>query len=270
MPGPGGGTANLSGREGGAVALSNIPIPDPSLVTQQAIERTKNDLKEDTRALVHGLKTEVDINHRNREHSVAAQALLITEKFNVVNERFSRVDERFKTIEIVFKERRNQSQDDKAASDKAMLERGAFNSEAMRKSEDGFTARIVALEAAINSTKTNLETRLNDIKDRITALETSAITMRATRHDSQMTVGAVVGIVGAGVGALTLVLAMGLGIYSNSHPTVAAAVPVSQLVGADTKRLDDFILQVQEQNRAMNDRYNALSGRITNIPKTPP
>lgn len=268
MPNPGGGTANLTGRPGGATALSNIPIPDPSIITQQAIDRTKNELKEDYRALVGGLKNEVDINHRNREQSLAAQSALVNEKFNVVGEKFNRVDERFKAIDTVFGERRTQSVEDKAAADKFTLERSNFNAEAVRKSEEGFKARIAALETAVGTTNTNLTTNLNDLKDRIVRLETAKLVSQESRVDNRMTVGTAVGVAGGVLGLMMLIIAS-LQLYTNSsHLSPTAALP-DGAASVNSKRVDDLIAQQLQQNSTINSRLDALSARLTGVPAVP-
>lgn len=274
MPGPAGGTANLSGREGGAMALSNIPIPDPSILTQQAIDRTKKELKEDYGTLIDSLSAQIDIHLKHREETTAAHASLINEKFNVVGEKFSRVDERFKAIDTVFGERRIQSVEDKAAADKFAIERTSFNAEAVRKSEEGFKARIAALETAVGTTNTNLTTNLNDLKDRIVRLETAKLVSQESRVDNRMTVGTAIGVAGGVIGLLMLIIASfqlyNSGNNNNARPQLISSTGGPSSAAIDnSKRLDDLIAQQLQQNSTINSRLDALSARLTGVPASP-
>lgn len=117
-------------------------------------------------------------------------------------------------------------------------------------------------------TRSEAEARLGALNDKVNVItgrldrgEGTSTGVQQARVDGHMTVGSVVGIVMGTVGVLSLLgtVLVGLG----SHPSASPVVPVVPvLAGADTKRVDDLIAQVLEQNRSTSSRLDALTSRL--------
>jgi hypothetical protein len=257
---------------------SNIPVPDPTLITEREIEKARGELRNEFRSLIGGLSEIVKVQLDGRIQDTDANLRLVSEKLNVVGERFNRVDERFKSIDTLFQERSNQGKDDKvavntaittafAAADKAMAERNTSNAESMRKTEEGFKDRLGSLETKIDANRGNTDNGINDLKERMTRLETSALTARETKGEARLNIGSIVGVIGGVIGLLMLMMAS-FQLYSN-HAPQPGLLASNPIVGVDTKRVDDLIAQSLAQSQALNSRLDALSARMTNSGKQP-
>jgi hypothetical protein len=234
----------------------DVPSPDPTRITLAALK----DLREEMRLLVHAgdssvydrLTTRLDAIDRASEVLAANVNRVPTLLDRVVEQVKEVVNTQFAGVQTQFKERdeRIKASDDSsklAIKDALQAQKesaGATqdnNKAAIDKSEAGFKDQIKALDTQFNAVKESLGTLLNDAKDRITRLETAALTTRDSRVESHMTVGSVTGIIMGAVGVLALLVSL----YTMSHQQQSPDLSI------------------------LNSRLDALSARMTNAGKTP-
>lgn len=140
------------------------------------------------------------------------------------------------------------------------------NTEAIRKSELGFTNEIAALKTLINATKEALTDSVSEIRSRIDRGEGSEHGHKEARTDTYSNVGAISLAIGSVVGIIGIVITV-LSVLPSHVNSLAAVNPT---VITDNKRIDDFISHVQEENHAIVARMDALSARINTLPPQQP
>jgi hypothetical protein len=114
------------------------------------------------------------------------------------------------------------------------------NSAAVTKAEGVVTKEIETIKVLISSTSDALDTKIDNITDRI------------NRGEGVWAGGkGIISIVVGAIGTAALVVTM----YANLNRS-----PVN---GTDTKRVDDLISVINEQNRLTNQRMDKLSERLT-------
>lgn len=121
------------------------------------------------------------------------------------------------------------------------------NAAAVAKSEAALTKEIDSLKGLIGSTSKAFDTQIDNLTDRL------------NRSDGMFAGGKGAGA--AALSVLTVVILAGslfFAMHNNGPGTV----------GADTKRVDDLIAVIAEQNRQATARMDALSARINAL--TPP
>lgn len=231
------------------------PIPDPTVLTTKQLRRQTKSLRELLESRIAGMERAASLYADGMNHAISDLKTLYDEKFVGIDKRFTERDLRANAINNA-----NQLAVQTAftTNKESSLAHHTAVTDSMRKTEEGFKDRLSSLETKIDFNKQNLDGSLYDLKDRITRLEAAALTVRETRQEGHMTVGSLVGIVGAIVGVFMLIVVLGFGLYNSSHPPANNA-----LVGADTKRVDDLIAQSLEQSRLLNSRMDALSARFT-------
>lgn len=131
------------------------------------------------------------------------------------------------------------------------------NTEAIRKSELGFTNEILALKTLINATKEALTDSVTELRSRMDRGEGSDRGHKEARTDSYANVGAISLAIGSVVGIIGIVITVLSVLPSHVNGSVPSpsAVASNPLVGPDTKRMDDLV-----------SRMDALSSRINTLP----
>lgn len=202
--------APLAGRE-------IRPNPDPSVVTQQSIDRSINSLQELLDTRFEGVETrfealdratalfETNLTRVPTETQKACDALkaIVMEMFVTVDEKFGTVTERFNTVTREFKLREdytNQSAIDRkeelktalSAAEKAVDKQATAFSEATRKSETATGELLRQQGELLRTTKEGLETQISDLKVRLAIAEATAAAARESAATAGATAAAVV------------------------------------------------------------------------------
>jgi hypothetical protein len=113
----------------------------------------------------------------------------------------------------------------------------AAQKDATNKSEASFAKQLEGIVTLLNSTKEAVNSQINDISARITRSEAATTTTKEVKSETQMSIGAVVGVIGCVVGILGLLVASFVGLSSSIHYGSTGTVTLQQPVatgGADT------------------------------------
>lgn len=127
--------------------------------------------------------------------------------------------EKFRGIEIQFALRDTAAEKLAAADQKAIsaalqaqkedaAARNESNAAAIAKSEAGFTKQIDGIGILINTMTRSFDDKLTDLKSRLDRGDGRTVGTSDQRTDSRSNVGMVVGIVGAGMAALSIIAAI--------------------------------------------------------------
>jgi hypothetical protein len=173
-----------------ATSPSNIPIPDPSLVTVAALMQLRIDLKADF------------------EDKLKAQFALLDEKIAgvkaVSGDRYQAVQGMFTTQQKLFD-----------AVD-------AANSEAARKAETNTEKRISDLGALFTSEKKGADAALNLANERLTRLESSLAGVQLGKSERRLDIGTVMGAISLAIVAIGAIAGV---IAFVGHSAPATALP---------------------------------------------
>jgi hypothetical protein len=263
---------------------SNIPIPDPSEITQRELRRVKEEfnaaleqrLKAQEALLVTGgvsrhEKALIKIEALDQQHQVFREDILarlgrmsehlrefFTDKLQDVLTKVERNHELVKTV---------QGCDEKAmaaalsASERLdQAQRTAFEQQ-MTKTDASFTKEVDSLKLMINVTR---EASMADIRNLTGRLDRGEGGMRGHREESsdrRESQAATIGVAAQIISSVIMVVGI-IGLWATLHSPPNANSLVVPTVGADTKRVDDLISVINEQNRNINARMDALSNRI--------
>ena len=211
----------------------STPVPDPTLLTSQALSVAVDSLKELMRAEIHGRAVLVD--YRFEAHERASELLQkimdaqpgISEK--LLGNLRTLHEEKFMSIQTQFQERDTRteqtSRDSKVAVDAALQaakeavgEQNKSSALAIAKSEAATTKQIDQMGTLVGSTTAGLNDKIDDIKDRITRIEGTTLGHR----EGFTTTTAIVGIAIALTG---LVFGYGLTRASSTPAPVVAVIP---------------------------------------------
>lgn len=165
---------------------SNIPIPDPSLLTTQQLTREITSLREFFESQVDSINNRIssvikiiDANPAIVDAEISKLQQLQDEKFRSIVSQF---DEKFRSIAIQFSERdirtEQTSRDSKVAVDAALQaakeavgEQNKSSALAIAKSEAATTKQIDQIGVIISTMANGLNDKIDDIKSRITIIE---------------------------------------------------------------------------------------------------
>ncbi len=135
------------------------PIPDPTILTTQQLLRELGSLKELMLTRMDAYDRAIDLlqDFANRQPTIAEVVAENNGKFQAVQLQFRERDIRF----------------DRAANDTRVAVDAAFAAakEAVNKSELNFTKQLDAIGAAIAVAGRAQDDRVNDVRDRLTAIE---------------------------------------------------------------------------------------------------
>lgn len=251
---------------------SNIPIPDPSLITSRAILETKAELrKEFADALASRAELSAVLAAANHEKSLLRIAA-VEKEHTTFKEDLQRVptqlDREIARLQVLFDEKLR-SLDVKmdliaSATDKQRLnaedaiqaaflaaekvsnsQRSAFESQ-ISKSESSFTKEIDSLKALLTATRDAITADVANLKGRIDRGEGGHTGAREAVSDRQANSGVIIGFIGGAVGVIGLIAALIFGILNissaNRTASVVASVP-SPLAIETAKRVDEIYNQ---------------------------
>lgn len=176
-------------------------------------------------------------------------------------------EERTTNIRSLIADRDDQSKQDKASAATAVetaltslkeliFLQNSATAAAIAKSESATSNDLESLSRVIGTTKDGITNDITNLKQRMDRSEGAYTGQKDLRKDDHMTVSSVVGVCGAIVGLIALVIA-GIGVYPHAVPPAGPVV-----VGAEPKRIDDLIARMD----ALSARINALTPR----PSQPP
>lgn len=165
-----------------------VPVPDPTALTTQALLREVSSLKELLAVEIAGSKSLFD-------EKIARYVAVSNEKFEAVAAQFSERDTRT----------------DQRAGDTKLAVDAAFAAakEATAKIEAGFTKQIDGMIVLIDTKTKNIETNINDLKERMIAVESRSTATTDIRRDNRDHTGMIITLISALIafGALiTLIL----------------------------------------------------------------
>lgn len=169
---------------------SDIHVSDPSPLTTAALWREIQHLKELFETKVDSIEKAIEVAH--------ADAVRVpTEIQQHVGNLRDLHDEKFKSVEARFDERDKRFEQEAENSKSAVA--AAFNAskEAVAKSEVGFAKQIDGLTEMFRTSVKALESKNDDVKDRLTRLEGKAEGTKETkveRSDNNKYIVAVVGL----------------------------------------------------------------------------
>lgn len=168
--------------------LGSVPQPDPTVLTTQQMLREVSVLKELVEAQVHAVDRVVEQRFNGMDRALSllqAKADKVPSETDVAVGNLQSLHEaRFHQIDVQFSERDTRATqtatDIKSAVDAALKAASSAvelqnrsNQEAIAKQEIAFTKQIDQIANSILQINKTIDDRLGDVKDRITAVETS-------------------------------------------------------------------------------------------------
>jgi hypothetical protein len=239
---------------------SNIPSPDPSLLTTDQLRRELSSLREIMEARLNAIDKATSLFEANltrvptdTDKQIFHLKELHDEKFEGIEKQFTERDVRSKAAETAAQVAVNaalQAQKEAAAA------QNESNSAAITKSDAGTVKQIDGILALLASSNSALNDKIAVINGRLDRGE-GGVNAHSTSQATIIAISAVI---------LTLVIG-GFTVLSGPHPP--APTVANPTVSVDTKRVDDLIAQSLAQSQALNSRLDALSARMTNSGKQP-
>jgi hypothetical protein len=153
-----------------------LPIPDPTLLTTEALLREIGHLRDFNMAEIGRLEDRLDAyerthetKHRERATEVESSIQHLTE---LAAERFAGVSDRFAGIQLQLAERDSRIQESTQASKDAIAAALAAQKEAVAKSELSTKEQIAAITTQNATTVSSLESKIENVKELITGSAT--------------------------------------------------------------------------------------------------
>ena len=190
------------------------PVPDPTVLTTQQLQREVSNLRELLKLQFDGYDKAINLLQAQADK---VPSIAVIEERVVSLTRL--IDEKFRSIATQFSERDTRteqtSRDSKVAVDaalqaakEAVAEQNKSSALAIAKSEAATAKQIDQLGVAFQATTSGITDKIDDIKDRIVAIErgVSGVSGQGQgRHEIWNSIGATVGTLGA---ALVAIIAM--------------------------------------------------------------
>jgi hypothetical protein len=202
----------------------SIPVPDPTVLTTQAIDARVTELQKLLEARLDGYDraTKLLEDNVNRVPTLLDREIAQTTALSA--EKFAGIDQRFRERDV-------RTDQDKAASTTAVnaalsaqkeaaQAQEVSNETAINKSEAGFTKEIDGLKVLMGTNKDSTNIQINDLIARLNRSETATATTHDVRTDDRLNTGSIVGLVGGAVGILSLLLA-----FFKGRPPESAVTP---------------------------------------------
>jgi hypothetical protein len=193
--------------------------PDPSSATATTILREIASLKELFETKFEGYDKAIVLlqDIANRSPTINEVYLQHEERFKVIDEKFETVNVRFDGVEKQFIERdvrtEKTERDSKTAIDAALAGQekaaGKLNessSQAILKQEASFSKQIDQLGDLIKTVIKGMDGKFDDIKERVTRVETQDKTIDKSKTDFRLLIGVLVGVVGLIITVVVLVV----------------------------------------------------------------
>lgn len=209
----------------------STPVPDPTLLTSQALTVAIESLKDLIHAEIHGRAAVVDQRFASMEVANDLLQQIFDSQPKIVDDKIGHLqtlhEEKFHSIEKQFTERDTRTEttarDSKVAVDAALSaakeavgEQNKSSALAIAKSEAATTKQIDQMGTLVGTTTSGLNDKIADVKDRITRIESNTI-----GHREGFT--ATTAIVAIGIGLVGLVF--GYGLFHSAPAPVVAVVP---------------------------------------------
>ena len=194
---------------------NNTGSPDPTNATTQMILREIGALKELTAAQADAIEQRVaaidkaiELAHddfvrwpTDVEREIGTITKVFDTKLAIRDERFGSIDKQFIERNERFK---HGSIENKSAVEAALQ----AAKESVTKSEVGFTKQIEQQGIMISTVKSELEKRIDDLKERVTGMAASRTGGIEVRKESRESLGAIVGVGGAVVGFVAVIASL--------------------------------------------------------------
>lgn len=170
-----------------------IPVPDPTTLTTQKIERENSLTREIVEARLNAMDKALILLQAfaDKSPTTAAVDQAVRELGKLTDEKFVSIDRRFqdkdKAVDAAF-----------AAAKEAVAEQNKSNALSITKSEAAFTKQLDGINSSVAATTKTTDDKFADMKDRITAIEG-----RSTGHGDVW--GYVIGAAGLIVAVITVV-----------------------------------------------------------------
>lgn len=207
--------------------------PDPSPLAVQQIADAKSDLRDEIQAAVSALRGVIfarmdakDEADRVLAENVNRVPTLLDREMDRITKLFDakhdglrgQMEGKFEGVQATIDEIKDRSKADGESAKlaikdalQAQKESAAAiqlsNTDAIGKSETGVKESLNSLDRRISDFKSASDMGLNDLKNKVVVLETSALTRRESREDTHSNVGMIGIIVGGIIGAAGLLLA---------------------------------------------------------------
>lgn len=143
-------------------------------------------------------------------------------------------------------------------------QRGAFEQQ-IAKSESSATKEIDGLKTLISTTRDATAADIANLTGRLDRGEGGDRGARQATNDHRASIGSNAVMLTCVCGFLVLLVAI-VSVGISLHGQAAAMNPT---IGADTKRVDDLIAVITEQNRQVGQRMDALSARLNALTLPP-
>jgi hypothetical protein len=220
-----------------ATSLSNIPIPDPSAITTEQINRAKAELRTELDQRIYGLR-EILI---SRIDGMGQSALHLKEFFT---ERFLNIDTQFKERDVRFEQDRLSSttalnsalqaqKEALQAHKEAAVAQNESNTASTTKSEAATAKQIDGLQALMKGSTDAINSVITDIKGRLDRGEGVIRGSVDTRTDRRSDLGSTMGIASLVVSIISVIVVILIAITSISHtppnPTIVSSPAVVPL-----------------------------------------
>jgi hypothetical protein len=173
-----------------ATMTTSTPVPDPTVLTTQALLREIDALEKLMEQRIHGLERAVSVAHENLVRVPTDVDKAIGHLREVFDEQISTLNEKFVGIGTQFRERDIRVEQTARASKEALDAALQAAKEAVGKQNDAFATAINKLEFAIakqieqlvllqNTTVAALNSKLDDLKERLGRTDTAVAAQQA-------------------------------------------------------------------------------------------
>lgn len=193
------------------------PVPDPTQLTNELVEKANAALKAVIEARLAAIDAQIALLQADIRSRPAEIEHSITHLERLHDQKFATVAEQFSSVQKQFNERDERSRDAKIASDTAVSAALQAQKEAAGESAKSFALSIDKSERAtleqitqqrsqIQSSTTNLDGKIDDLKERVTRIEGAAVGIVSAKTEQVTTHTAISQNVGILVAIAAVVL----------------------------------------------------------------
>jgi len=201
--------------------IGAVPVPDPTILTTQALLREVESLRMSTSHNNNMLRELIETRLDGNDQAVALLRTTTDKIPSYINNSILGLkelhQEKFDSIQTQFRERDTRteqaSKDSKVAIDAALSaqkesvdKQNISNTLAVNKSEFSFTKQVDEIGKRIDTVAKSLDEKVADIKDRITVIESRNQGILMNKSDTKDIWGYVIGAGGFVFGAVTLLV----------------------------------------------------------------
>jgi hypothetical protein len=206
-----------------ARAWDTRPVPDPTVLTTQALVASITSLREVLEAVIQGQKAVFESRLDGMDKAINLLQVTTDRQPAEVDRKIANLrvlhEEKFTSIQVQFAERDTRTEqsarDSKVAVDAALSaakeavgEQNKSSALAIAKSEAG-TAKQIDQQALLIATATKaLDEKIGDIKDRLTRIEGQSIGQTVAREDTKSLWAILIAAVGAVIAIGTVIAAL--------------------------------------------------------------